>query len=154
MPARLMVFCTRSVRGVSRDDVLAAMSEVDFYTVAEGFGIEDENLVDQALSLLHIEPFGQAGFVLHYRAPGIRQINIDISTDRNSVAEECAEATARLAAVTGDGAKQALLHLDQTIEIVNLELGASQFTDMGIVLAGQGRRILRVRWIRLRAGSK
>lgn len=55
MPARITVYCTRSVDHVTAPDLKAAVDEADVHTDAEVWGIEDEAVVNEALSHLHID---------------------------------------------------------------------------------------------------
>jgi hypothetical protein len=74
MAAWFTVYCLRPASRITPDDLLAAIEESDLHTVAEGFGIEDD-AVDQALSLLQIEPAdGTAGvrFRILYKPPEFR----------------------------------------------------------------------------------
>lgn len=120
MPARPTVFCSRSVRHVRADDILASIREADLYTVAEGSGIEGE-AVDQAKALLRIERLTDPFFELHYRPPGLR-----------GGAEGAGEHLP-----TGDGLSQVRSHLGRTLEVVGLQLDWSQLENMDMVLASQ-----------------
>lgn len=138
----LSVFCARSVCGITDKDIHAALDhfDVDMHLIAEGFGIEDDELVDEALSLLRIQPAKgrpDAKFEVHYRPPGSRPIFVHLISKPRLVRERVQESLQRLEKPRSRGAKRVRAHLAAVLEVVDLELGATHFNDMGIVLAGQ-----------------
>jgi hypothetical protein len=56
MAAWLTVYCTSSIDQVTAADLIAAIEAADVHADAEVWGIEDEDIVDEALSHLTIEP--------------------------------------------------------------------------------------------------
>jgi hypothetical protein len=109
---------------------------VDFYTIAEGFGIEDESVVDAALRALEID--GDDGsFELRYRDASARPIQLQIVTEPELVREICKEAEERCDPEYETGRREVLAHLERVTEIAQFELGFSQLEDMGVVIAGQ-----------------
>lgn len=137
MPARLHVYCAERIAGVTRDELMTAIGDVvDFYTIAEGFGIEDEAVVDAALQALEID--GDNGFFeLRYRDVSARAIQVEVFDDPELVRETCKEAEERIDEAYAAGAKRVREHLTRVVEIASFELGFSQLEDMGIVIAGQ-----------------
>lgn len=137
MPARLEAFCTASVSHVTSADLMKAIGDVeDFYTIAEGFGIEDESVVDAALRALEIDG-GEGNFELRYRDGSGRPIQLEILTEPELVREVCKEADERIDPAYADGRERVLAHLERVTEIAEFELGFSQLEDMGVVIAGQ-----------------
>ena len=142
MAAWLTVYCSRAVSHLTADDILAGIdnAQIDFHTIAEGFGIEDEKVVDQALARLRIEAVSEpegVKFRLRYRPPTFRPILIHVWDEPGRVQTEREEGLEQLEEVKGKAVKRVRSHLDQVAEVVALELGWSQLEDMGIVLAGQ-----------------
>jgi len=142
MAAWIRVFCTRPVSQLSADNILEGISAADFYTEAEGLGIEDSD-VEQALSFLRIETLtgpSDARFELFYRPKGMRQITIWVSSEE--LDEELEEVLELLEDISPSQVKRVKAFLDKTIEIVALELGWSQLEDMAVVLAYEVTRYL------------
>ncbi len=141
MAAWLTVYCTRSVSHVTARDLLTAIEDIeDIYTLAEGFGIEDEEVVKRALTQLRIEPVSEpegVKFCLRYRPAAFRPVLIHWSAAPEFVRGVVEETRELLEEATGKGVKRVRAHLERVIEVVSLELGWSQLEDMGIVLAGQ-----------------
>jgi len=130
------------VSHLTANDILGGIEDahVDFHTVAEGFGIEDEEVVDQALGQLQIEPVSETGgvkFRLRYRSAEFRPVLIHLWDDAEILQEEREEALEQLEEVKGKAVKRVRSHLDRVVEVAALELGWSQVEDMGIVLASQ-----------------
>jgi hypothetical protein len=135
MSARLTVYCTRSVDHVTAADLKAAIDEADVHTDAEVWGIEDEAVVDEALSHLIIEPVSQpegARFRLRYAAGETRPILVHVSA-RSSADEMLDE----LRDVRATGVERVRQVLNEAVQEVGLELGWQQLEDMGIVLASR-----------------
>lgn len=138
MAAWFTVYCTRSVAAVTADDILASINTADVWTVAEGFGIEDDDAVEAACNALQIEPISdQPGlrFRLSYRPPEFRPIIVHGWDDADQVQEELEEADELLEDAKGAGLGRIRSHLSRVSEIVAVELGWSQMEDMGVVLA-------------------
>ena len=141
MASWFTVYCTRLVSHVTTEDLAAALDAVDFYTVAEGFGIEDETVVEQALSQLRVKPVADVPgvrFRVHYRPSKMRPLFIHVWTDAERVRQELNEVEGEhLAGRTGRGVGQVRKALSATVEVVAVELGLGQLEDMGLVIAGQ-----------------
>src|SRR5207249_3584349 len=99
MAAWFSVYCARSVAGVSADDILAGIRDTDFWTVAEGFGIEDDEAISSAVDALRIEPVTDQPairFRLSYRPPEFRPVLVHVWADPERVRTELEEAAERL----------------------------------------------------------
>src|SRR4051794_34300969 len=130
MAAWITVYCARPVGHVGASDLAAALQGVDLHTVAEGFGIDDESVVDDALAQLTIEPCkGSDGirFQTAYAGADKRRLLIHIWDDPARVHTEREEA---LEDVDDAGVRTAVR---QAVEVVGIELGWSQLKDMGVV---------------------
>jgi hypothetical protein len=135
MPARITVYCTRSVDHVTAADLKAAVDEADVYTDAEVWDIEAEAVVDEALSRLVIERVSEpagARFRLRYAAGETRPVLVHVS-DRSSAGEMLDE----ICEVRAKGVERVRQVLSDTVQEVGLELGWQQLEDMGIVLASR-----------------
>src|SRR4051812_33877887 len=135
MPARLTVYCTRSIDHVTAADLKAAIDEADVHTDAEVWGIEDEGVVDDALSNLVIESVSEpegARFQLRYAVGATRPILINVS-GRSSADEMLDE----LNAARTKGIERVRQVLAATVQEVDVALGWQQLEDMGIVLASR-----------------
>src|SRR4051794_15266019 len=113
MPARLTVYCTRSIDHVTAADLKAAIEAADVHTDAEVWGIEDEAVVDNALSNLVIESVSEpegARFQLRYAAGEARPVLIQVSA--KSSADEMLD---ELSAVGTKGIEQVRKVLSDTM---------------------------------------
>jgi hypothetical protein len=140
MAAWLTVYCTRSVRKVTAAELRKVIDDADIHTIAEGFGIDDEDVVDRALSQFSIEPVTrQAGvkFSLRYRHARYRPVLIHLWVKAARVKTEREEALEQFDGIRGAGAGSVRRHLSRVIEVVAVELGWNQLEDMGVVLGGQ-----------------
>ena len=141
MAAWFTAYCTRSVRHVTAADLTAALGAVDFYTVAEGFGIEDEAAVERAVGALRVQPAaGDLGewFEVRYRPAKYRPLVVYLWADRGRVRQELTESQEEhLAGRKGRGVAQVRAALTAVVEVAALELGLGQLEDMGLVIAGQ-----------------
>lgn len=141
MAAWFTVYCTRSVRRVAAADLTAALGAVDFDTVAEGFGIEDEGVVERAVGALRVEPAaGTLGewFEVRYRPARYRPLVVYLWAEAARVRQELAEAEGEyLAGRKGREAARARAILSGVVEVAAVELGLGQLEDMGLVIAGQ-----------------
>jgi hypothetical protein len=139
MSAHLTVYCRTAVGTISPAALLAAIKAADLYTIAEGFGIDDEDFVDAAEAMLRVERLSESAFQLCYRDPGLRQVAIEARpvVDMAELAEP-----ARESLEAGDALNQVLAHLAATVEVFDIELGWQQLDDMGIVVANQASEYL------------
>jgi hypothetical protein len=140
MAAWIVLYCRRSLDGVTPEEVLAGIDDADWWTLAEFHGIEDEAVVDRALKHLRIKevPGDEAGkhrWDLYYRPRGRRQIAIERWTDPSLVAKEVLASRQELARVRKPGAKVVREHLPRVRETVGIDLGWPQLEDMAVVLA-------------------
>jgi hypothetical protein len=137
----LTVYCRKPVSALAPAELLAGLRDedrsapagVDYWTLAEHFGIEDEAVVDAALDVLRVRGDDAKGLgcEVYYRPEAdARPIVVHCWTEPERVAEELEEAEEGRAPPTG-----VLPRLRATKEIVGIELGFSQLEDMGIVLA-------------------
>jgi hypothetical protein len=108
MAAWLTVYCTRPVSHITADDILAGIGNADFLTIAEGFGIEDEDVVDRALAQLRIELVNEVAvrFRLRYRPLKFRPVLIWLWTEAAEVKEQQDEALEKLEEVKGKGTQR------------------------------------------------
>jgi hypothetical protein len=135
MSARLTIYCTRAVDHITAVDLKAAIDEADLHTNAEVWGIEDEAVVDDALSNLVIEAVsepGRARFRLRYATAERRPILIHVSS--RSSADEMLDELRDVRTKAFERVRQVL---SETVQEVNVELGWQQLEDMGIVLASR-----------------
>jgi len=140
MPAWLTIYCSRGVNDVTSDDLLAGIGEADFYTIAEGFGIDDESIVDEAMSSLSFAPLTApdgARYEVSVAPSGSRPLVIYYWTAPDRVRTELDEARDSLSGIQSANAQRVLDHLNRVTEIAAIELGWSQLDGMGIVIAGQ-----------------
>lgn len=140
MSAWISVYCTHSLAQVTPAALDAALAQADFWTLAESYAI-DEAQVKPALACLKIESEPAAEFQHYnaiYREPTQRPVSITRWTGA-AVVEQLAELHATL---TAQGNGDIIQHLEQVIEIVNIELGYNQLTDMGILIAYEIARFL------------
>jgi hypothetical protein len=140
MAAWLTVYCTRSVSHVGAGDLLKSLDVIDFYTVAEGFGIEDEAAVEQALAQLRVEPVSEpegARFCLRYRPTTFRPVLVHLWAEPGKVQEACDETLEQIHGRKGRGISRVRSHLARIVEVVAVELSWGQTEDMGVVLGGQ-----------------
>jgi hypothetical protein len=141
MAAWLTVYCCRSVNHIKADELLTLLRNLeDPYTLAEGFGIEDEEVVDRALAHLRLESVSEpegVKFALRYKARNTRPVYFHHWRAKKRVRVERAEALERLEGATGRNVTRVRNHIAKCVDVVALELGWNQLEDMGMVLAGQ-----------------
>ncbi|MBL8809503.1 MAG: hypothetical protein JNM43_04935 [Planctomycetaceae bacterium] len=135
MPSWITAYCPVTIDDVTPES-LATLRENDFWTLAEDYGVGDEQ-VSPALKLFRIEK-SKDGFQLIYRPAGERQLAIRCWTSPDRVAEEIAE----VKDLPGDSNPPLIDSIAATRAVVAVELGASQMTDMGIVFAYEVARWL------------
>ena len=143
MSAWISVYCTHSLAQVTPAALDAALAQADFWTLAEIYAI-DEAQVIPALACLRIESENPTEFQHYnviYREPKYRPVCITRCAGAAVVAQ-LAELHATLMA-QGMGANAEIIrHLEQVIEIVNIELGYTQLADMGLLIAYEIARFL------------
>ena len=143
MASWFTVYCTRSVQHVTTAELTAALgpARVDFYTLAEGFGIDDESGVERAIAALNVEPAeGTLGerFRIRYRPAKYRGLMVYLWATPERVRTELSEAHEQhLDGRRGQGVSQIRAALSGVTEVVGIELGLNQLADMGLVIAGQ-----------------
>lgn len=141
MPSYFTIFCSTSVRHIGVPEIVAALDAVDLPMVAEGFGIEDEEAVEAAVSGIRVSAQGDArnrGFQVHFEGPNSRPIVVSVAADPARVQEEVAEMMGEhLDGRNGPGATKARTALAKTLEVVSVELGIGQIRGLGLVIAGQ-----------------
>ena len=141
MASWFTVYCTRTVSHVTAADLLTALTAVDFATVAEGFGIECEAEVEQAVSRLRVEASeGEAGirFRVYHRPPRYRPLIVHHWTEAGRIRQEREEPEENyLAGRSGRGVSLVRRTLSRTLEVAAVELSLARRADMGLVIAGQ-----------------
>lgn len=143
MAAWFTVYCTRSVRQVKPEDLVAHLRgpKIDWYTLAETFGIEDDAAVERAADALRVElAAGALGewFEVRYRPARFRPLIVYLWSEAVRVEQELAEAREEyLDGRTGRGAGQVRTALSGVTEVAAVELGGGHLGDMGLVIAGQ-----------------
>jgi hypothetical protein len=141
MAAYFTVYCRRSVAHLRAADLLAALNDLDdIHTLAEGYGVEDDDEIDRAREHLRVEPTDQppgVKFLLRYRPGDGRPVFIHHTTDPEQVRQETQEAREALPRPAKQGPKGAHVDLGRVVEIVALEMGWQMLDDMGLVLAAQ-----------------
>lgn len=141
MPYWITVYCRTPVSSLTPTELLAgicgedpsALAGVDYWTFAEGFGIEDEEVVDAALDVLRVRPGRERGLeceVCYQPELDARPIVVHCWSEPERVAEEIHEAEENRSPPSA-----AIERLRASREVVGLELGISQLEDMGIVIA-------------------
>jgi hypothetical protein len=107
----------------------------------ETFGIEDEAVVDRAVSALRVEPAtGRLGewFEVRYRPAKGRPLVVYRWDDPERVQVELADARDEyLAGRSGRGVAAVRKSLSGVVEVAAVELGLVHLEDMGLVIAGQ-----------------
>jgi hypothetical protein len=146
MAAWILLYCKRSLSEVTPEQVRAGIDEADWWTLAEGYGIEDEAAVNAALKYLRIKELsreaGKVRWRLFYRPARLRQIDIERWTDPSLVAEEVQEERPSLARMRKPAAKIIREHLAAVQETVGIEMGWDQLEGMPVVLAYEVARWL------------
>jgi hypothetical protein len=140
MAAWLTIYCARAVDQVKAEDLEAVLEKADLFTLAERFGIEDEEVVSRAQDLVRIESvsdLGEVKFRLSYQPPRFRPVNVWVWTEPGFVRQLGEEAKEGLAGSRRKGVGRVRTHLDRVVQVAALELGWSQLEDMGVVLSGQ-----------------
>ncbi len=143
MSAWFTVYSPQSLQHVTPADVAAYLRgpKVDWYALAEAFGIEDEAVVERAASALRVgSSAGNLGewFRVRYRPARGRPLDVYRWVDQARVQEELAEARAeRLAGRSGRGVTAVRKALVEVVEVAAVELGLVHLEDMGLVIAGQ-----------------
>lgn len=143
MAAWFSVYSPQSLDHVRPADVAAFLDgpSMDWYILAETFGIEDEAVVEQAESALRVEPAtGELGewFEVYYRPEKSRPLVAYRWDEPARVQEELAEVRdEHLAGRSGPGVDTVRTFLSGVVEVAAVELGIFQLEDMGLVIAGQ-----------------
>jgi hypothetical protein len=143
MAAWFTVYSPPSLRRVTPATLAAHVRgpQLDWYILAESFGIEDEAAVERAADALRVVPAaGKLGewLEVRYRPAKYRPLIVYRWTDPARVREELSEAaTEYLDGRRGRGATQVRAALAGVTEVAAVELGGGQTEDMGLVIAGQ-----------------
>ena len=141
----ITVYCTKSVSTITGAQLLDGIQDrdrgapagVDYHTLAEDYDVDDSE-VSPALASLRVESYGELPIeqAVHYSADG-RPISMHCWNVAARVAEELEECRD-----VRDPPPAAEDTLARCTEIVALELGASQFGTMGVVIAYEIARYL------------
>lgn len=135
MSVWLTVYCTRPVDHVTAADLTAAVEAADVHTDAEVWGVEDEDVIDDALMQLSIQPVSGeegVGFRLRYAAADRPPVLVRVS-DRSHADEALDE----IGDAPEPGASRVRDVLERAVAVVSLPLKAQHLKDMGIVLASR-----------------
>ena len=100
MAAWFTVYCSRTVDHLTAADLMKALDGVDFPTVAEGFGIEDERTVERAVRYLRVVPAESDPSVwlrVRYRRADYRPLLVHLWSSPSRVREEAGVAREHLA---------------------------------------------------------
>lgn len=143
MPSWISVYCRKSVGRITparllngiRDSDREAPAGVDYHTLAEDYDV-DEDAVDAALGELRVAPASKFDvYAVHYQAGTARPVFVRRWTKDASVhVEEAIERRSPSPAL----AKR----LRASVDVIGIELGASQLSDFGIVVAYEIARYL------------
>jgi hypothetical protein len=136
MPARVLVFCRRSVAHLTAEALKRELDDADLYTLAEELDLPggEEAAVDAMRPRLHIEAQPGPEFTradVHWKESG-RPLQIERVVD---VAAEIEETLENLPEADTAGAREVREHLRACTEIVDLELGFDDIVDLGAPLA-------------------
>jgi hypothetical protein len=137
------VYCPKSLQHLTPADVVAFLTgpTVDWYTLAETFGIDDDEAVERAVAALKAAPTtGKLGewFEVRYRPTKYRPLVVYRWSESARLREELAEAEENyLAGRRGRGMSTVRKTLAEVVEVVAVELGLVHLEDMGLVIAGQ-----------------
>jgi hypothetical protein len=131
--AWLTVYCAKPIRQLAGAELRKGIDPADWYTLAEGQGIDDDAVVKAAVSQLRIADDGSE---LRCRPdPKLRPVQIHLWSAQERLAEERREVEERLVNLRSEGAERVRAHLERTISIVALELGFPMLERMEIVFA-------------------
>lgn len=136
------VYSPKPLRHITPADVASFLTGpmLDWHTLAEGFGIDDEAVIDRAVEALSIGPAaGELGewFEVRYRPVRYRPLVAYLWDDAARVREELTEAAGYLDGRRGRGVGRARAVLGRVTQVAAIELGIGQLADMGLVIAGQ-----------------
>jgi hypothetical protein len=143
MAAWFTVYSPKSLQHVTPPDLAEYLQgpKVDWFILAETFGIDDEEVVERAVTGLKVVPApGALGewFEVRYRPAKARPLVVYLWSDPARVQEELAEATENyLNGRRGRGVNQVRTALGEVTEVAAIELGSGHLGDMGLVIAGQ-----------------
>ncbi len=137
------IYSKRPVRGVTLEKLQAHLRgpKLDWYSLAESFGIEDEAEVERAVDALQVtSAVGVSGewYQVRYKPSRFRPLLVYLWSDPARLKQELAETQENfLVGRKGRGVSQVREALANVVEVAAVELGLSQMEDMGLVLAGQ-----------------
>jgi len=138
MATRFTIYCKQTVANVTPEELLAGTCIADLHTIAEGYGISDDEVILDALDQLRIENVDPSGFLfyrLSYRPDGMRQIDIHRWQTRGEVESVVAEVLADLTTTQHPELSRIQAHLSQTVDIVSASFGSSASEQMAPALA-------------------
>lgn len=143
MSAWFTVYSPVSLAPVTAEKLAAHLRgpHLDWYTIAESFGIEDEEVVDRAVNALRVTPAtGKLGewIEIRYRRTKTRPLVIYRWPDSDRVQKELIEVEENdLQDRHGRGVTALRKALSGVVEVVGIELGLVHLEDMGLIIAGQ-----------------
>ena len=141
MPAWISVYCQQKLGEVEPKQLRNDILQNDYFTLAEQYDI-DEALVALALTALRIVP-DNGGYEVHYAAESdsneqqlrSRPVVIHIWESPDRVQEEIEEVLECLNGASGYPTALIEQHLSEVQAVAGIDIGASQFQNMGIVFA-------------------
>lgn len=162
----ITVYCRRSLDGIGPRELedgirgrdAAALAGVDYVALAEDYDV-DAALVGPALAALRVTSDKDTFEVLYHPTDPSRDVSVERWTESARVDEELDDARE-----VREAPEEAEPLLDACVEVVGIELHATQFGDMGIVLAYEVARYLAQRgdgvlvddenvWFRVEGGA-
>jgi hypothetical protein len=143
MASWISVYCRTSVGAITPAALLAGIQDrdpsasagIDYLTLAEDYDV-DEDVVESALECLRVESASKTfdTYEVHYTKPAKRPVFVRRWTDASEHVDEELERKKR--------PPKLVTRMRATVEAIGIELGASQLTDFGIVVAYEIARFL------------
>lgn len=169
MPIWVTVYCRKSLSSMTPQQLLDGIqgndpstpAGVDYWALAEDYGIDDE-LVDDALASLSVSALrgGDDGYEVHYGGAGERPLAVRRWHHPERVAEEIREIVEQ----ADRHPEEAGRRVRASREVIGVEMGAGHLNDMGVVIAYEVARYLaqkgdgliltdEERWLEVRQGA-
>jgi len=138
------VFCKKSAREVSPEQLLKGILESDLHTIAEGYEVPEEVILAALgqLRMANVSPPGFDFYRLSYRDNGLRQVDVHRWEMPDNAGGVIQEALLDLEAKQSPGAKQIRNHIESTTEIAFAQFGSMPDEAMAPVLASEVMRWL------------
>jgi hypothetical protein len=132
------VYC-KKLAHVSPADLLKGVTAADLPAAAKKAGVADDE-VGAALDVMRVENLKPPGFVVYrlfYRAPALRQVDVECWESKEDVQAVIDEELEELAAEGHPHIKAIRLHLKQCVDVVESSCGLTAGEAMGRVLAAE-----------------